>query len=268
MAEKDFADVVDLIARAISSDGKVAISIDYGSRTGTLQAMLGATLHVVTSDFEMYSLVIGCMNSPGQHRQVQVRGGLETLLTRVKLLWKHVIGLMHDGGGNMEVSGSLLRLRLVPVTTTTDRVLDRPRWQAINDLPDVFDVYCMLHAIMNATKRWTRVVAAHGALDPDPEDDDDDSDPPSIPEAGADRTYPEMRASFHALAKCIRNSQLRRNVWVKVQTTSVEDGGCGRPARMIGAAVEHKFVVDDIELGSMIRECDVIKLLLSQLDNP
>lgn len=99
----------------MSNGGKAAMSIDYGSRQGNLQAMLGATLHVVSADFEMFTFVVGCTNSPGRHQQTQVRAALEELLVKLKLSWDNIIGLMHDAGGNMDVSVYLRALDSLPV---------------------------------------------------------------------------------------------------------------------------------------------------------
>lgn len=87
----------------MSNGGKAALSVDYGSREGGMDAILGATLHVVSEDFEIYTFVVGCTSSPGRHSQADVRDALERLLVKLKLSWDTVIGLMHDAGSNMDV---------------------------------------------------------------------------------------------------------------------------------------------------------------------
>lgn len=121
---------------------------------------------------------------------------------------------------------------------------------------------------MNATKRWTRAagVGAGAGTDSDDEDDPDALGPDADDVDAETRTYSDMRENFHALAKFIRLSQLRRTVFTRVQTTSVEAGGAGRPRRMIADAPSKKFVCDDLELRSLIDEHDVIRLLLNQVD--
>ena len=118
---------------------------------------------------------------------------------------------------------------------------------------------------MNATKVFTRRVA-----DDDDEGVDDDVSEPELDddEAGT-RTYAKMRSVFHWLAKAIRKSRLRREVFISRQTKSVKSGGAGLPPRMTGAALEHKFVADDVELGTMLKNAEVFRLLMEhELDNP
>ena len=78
-----------------------------------------------------------------------------------------------------------------------------------------------------------------------------------------------MRSVFHWLAKAVRNSRLQREIFSSVQTKPVESGGAGLPPLMIGAALEHKFVADDVELGTMLKNTEVFRLLMeTELDNP
>jgi hypothetical protein len=137
----------------------------------------------------------------------------------------------------------------------------------------VVDVYCLLHAVMNATKLFTRQAAA--AAVPVGEDEDEEGEEeegePALRDDDDDavRTYADMRSVFHWLAKAIRNSRLRREVFTNTQTKPVAEGGAGQPAQAIGAALEHKFVADDVELGSMLKCADVFRLLSeNELDNP
>jgi hypothetical protein len=107
VCEDDLRDTIALAARAMDAGGHASISIDYGSRAGGMQAMLGATLHVVSKDFTCYTFVVGCTNSPGRHQQRDVRRDLERLLVKLGIPWSRIIGLMHDAGSNMDVSGDL-----------------------------------------------------------------------------------------------------------------------------------------------------------------
>lgn len=77
-----------------------------------------------------------------------------------------------------------------------------------------------------------------------------------------------MRDNFHGLVKYIRLSQLRRTVFKRVQTTSLEGGGAGRPHRMLAGAPAQKFVCDDLEPKTLIEEHETIRLLLDEIDNP
>jgi hypothetical protein len=103
VCEDDLRDTIALAHRAMEDGGYASLSIDYGSREGGLQAMLGATMHVVSKDFTCYTFVVGCSDSPGRHRQADVRRGLEALLVKLQIPWSRIIGLMHDAGSNMDV---------------------------------------------------------------------------------------------------------------------------------------------------------------------
>ncbi len=71
-----------------------------------------------------------------------------------------------------------------------------------------------------------------------------------------ERAHYQCQANFHWLAKCMHGSQLRRKIWMEVQTTPVAAGGAALPAKM--AASAHDVVVDDFErsrwsTGLMVR---------------
>jgi hypothetical protein len=142
--------------------------------------------------------------------------------------------------------------------------------QVVPDLEEVVDVYCLLHAIMNATKVFTRRIPPAGAAAAAAEEEDESDEDELVLEDGDDepRTYIAMRSVFHWLAKSIRSSRLRREIFSTVQTKPVESGGAGLPPLMVGAALEHKFVADDVELGTMLKNVEVFRLLMeNELDN-
>ena len=102
VAQSDFTATADFIRESVVDNGRMAMTMDYGSQKGTLKGIAGATVHFFSPSFSgLHEVFVACRGVPALKTSAVVADHASGIAERMRLPPSLLSGFTHDGGSNM-----------------------------------------------------------------------------------------------------------------------------------------------------------------------